>query len=64
MMKKLSMNKAIDIVKQDKGRGVVIMNRSEYFEKCFSILQSKQFTKLNYDPTVTLEKTDIQHNRK
>lgn len=41
-------------MKQDKGRRVVIMNRSKYFEKSFSVLQSKQFTILNHDPTATL----------
>ena len=33
IMKQLSINKAIFILKQDKGRGVVTMNQSKYFEK-------------------------------
>ena len=32
-MKQLSINKAIFILKQDKGHGVVTMNQSKYFEK-------------------------------
>ena len=55
VMKQLSMNKAIDTMKQDKGYGVVIMNWSELFEKRLSELQMKQFTKLDYNPTRTLE---------
>ena len=42
-------------MKQDKGRGVVIMNRLKYLEKCLSILQGEQFMKLDYDPTSKLE---------
>ena len=34
------MNEDVIIMKQDKGRGVV-MNRSKYLEKCLSILQEK-----------------------
>ena len=30
----LSNNKNIVIMKQDKGRGVVIMDRNKYFDKC------------------------------
>ena len=42
-------------MKQGKGRGVVIMNRSKCLEKCLPILQGEQFTKLDYDPTSKLE---------
>ena len=38
-------------MKQDKGRGVVVMDRSKYTEKCFNILETEQFTKLRHDPT-------------
>ena len=55
VMKQLYMNKAIVIMKQGKGHGVVIMNQSKYFDKCLLILQSKQFTKLDHDPTGTME---------
>ena len=39
------------VLKQDKGRGVVIMNRSTYIEKCFFIINSNQFTQLDHDPS-------------
>ena len=34
----LSKKQNISIMKQDKGRGVVVMNRSNYTEKCLNIL--------------------------
>ena len=34
----LSKNQSICIMKQDKGCGVEVMNRSKYTEKCLSIL--------------------------
>ena len=49
------MNEEIIMMKQDKGGGVVIMNRSKYLEECLSILQGKQFMKLDYNPTSKLE---------
>ena len=39
----LSRNKDIVIMKQDKGRGVVVMNRGKYFDKCLAILNIEQF---------------------
>ena len=55
-MKKLSNNDSIVILKQDKGRGVVIMNRSAYIEKCFSLPNTSQFNKLTKDPTHATER--------
>ena len=49
-------NQSIIILQQDKGRGVVIMNRVTYTDKCFSILNSSQFTQLNHDPTDKFER--------
>ena len=45
----------IILLKEDKGRGVVVMDRSEYTEKCLEILSTKQFTVLENDPSKTLE---------
>ena len=45
----------IIIIKQDKGRGVAILDRSEHIEKCLPMLATKQFSKLDYDPTSKLE---------
>ena len=35
----LSKNQSICVMKQDKGRGVAVMDRSKYTEKCLSIHQ-------------------------
>ena len=48
--------KEIVIMKQDKGRGVVIMDRTKYIDKCLRMLQTPQFTKLDTDPTKTTER--------
>ena len=52
----LSRNKDIVIMKQDKGRGVVVMNRGKYFDKCLAILNTEQFVQLQKDPTSSLER--------
>ena len=51
----LKKNKNISILKQDKGRGVVILNKQTYNNKCNQILQSQQFTSCEEDPTKTIE---------
>ena len=51
----LSRNSSIIVLKQDKERGVVIMNRPKYLEKCYTILDSNQFSKLDQDPTCYME---------
>ena len=43
-------------MRQGKGRGVTILDRKDYIEKCMSILDTKQFRKLSKDPTKTLER--------
>ena len=57
---KLSKNKRIVILRQDKGKGVVLINRSKYIEKCLSQLETPNFTKLTSDPTITIE-TKVQN---
>ena len=47
----LAKNRSIKIIKQDKGRGVIILNNELYIEKCKSLLSTNQFSKLNKDPT-------------
>ena len=42
-VKKLSKNQSIVIMKQDKGRGVVIIGKSKYQEKCLIILENYNF---------------------
>ena len=55
IIESLSKNQSICIMKQDKGRGVVVMDRSKYTEKCLGIFQIEQFTKLRHDPTKSIE---------
>ena len=52
----MSNNNSIVILKQNKGRVVVIINRSAYLEKCFTLLNTSQFNKLTEDPTHTTER--------
>ena len=52
----LSSNNSIVILKQDKGRGVVIMNRSAYLEKYLTLLNTRQFNKLTKDLTDATER--------
>ena len=51
----ISRNKGIVLIKPDKGSSVVILDKKHYIEKCVNILDSKQFKKLQKDPTKTLE---------
>lgn len=43
------------LLRQDKGRGIVIMDKNKYTSKCLNILNTPQFKKLNRDPTKPLE---------
>ena len=51
----LSNNKNIMLLRQDKGRGIVVINRMKYTEKCLNLLNTDSFVKLNYDPIKTIE---------
>ena len=42
----LSRNKDLRILKQGKGRGVVLMDRTKYTNKCLELLQTNTFIKL------------------
>ena len=55
VVKNLSRNEAICLLKQDKGRGVIITDRIDYVEKCEQLLKSKQFVQLENDPTEKFE---------
>ena len=43
------------MLKQDKGRRVVILDKIIYVEKCLSILDTNQFMKLDKNPTSSYE---------
>ena len=55
VMENLSKNKEIVILKQDKGRGVVILDCRKYMEKCLSILSTSQFAEIDHEPTAYIE---------
>ena len=42
-------------MKQDKGRGVVILDHTKYIEKFYNIINTNQLLKLDIDPTKTLD---------
>ena len=43
------------ILKQDKENGVVLLDKTKYVEKCFSIINTNKFKKLDKNPTVSYE---------
>ena len=47
------------MLRQDKGRGVVDIDQKKYAEKSMDMLNTKQFHKLDKDPTKTFE-TKVQ----
>ena len=51
----LSNNKNIVLLRKDKGRGIVVINRMKYTEKCLNLLNTDGFVRLNYDSTKTIE---------
>ena len=51
----LSKRDDIILLKQDKGRGLVVMDRSKHTENFLEMLSTKQFTVVENDATETLE---------
>ena len=51
----LRRKKQLLILRQDKGRGVVLLDKIKYGEKCFSIINTNKFKKLDKNPTVSYE---------
>ena len=43
------------ILKQGKGRGIVILDTTKYTEKCMALLNTEHFKQLTTDPTATTE---------
>ena len=56
----LSNNRNFRIMRQDKERGVVIIDKSKYTGKYLELLQTNQFLKLKHDLTELFE-NKIQH---
>ena len=53
---KLSNNTDIIILRQDKVRGVTMLDGKDYIQKYVSILNKSQFRKLDNDPYESLER--------
>ena len=64
IVSKLSKREDIVILKQEKGRGTLLMDRHKYNDKCLALLSTKQFTTFKKDPIRTLESKDQQTLRK
>ena len=47
--------KDLVILKQDKGKGVVLLDKTVYIDKCLSILNTQQFQQLDVSPTAANE---------
>ena len=56
--------KYLVILKQDKGRGVVIIDQNNYTKKCMFLLSSNQSVLIAIDPTKSLESTVQWTHRK
>ena len=50
IIRNLSNNKKIKVLKKDKDRQVVIMDSSQYMNKCLNMLNNDNFLKLTDDP--------------
>ena len=51
ILENLYKNPDISILRQDKGRGVVIMNKQDYVNKAERFLNGPEFERLSEDPT-------------
>ena len=51
----LSNNEKTKVLKQDKGREVVIMDSSQYMKKCLNMLNNDNFIRLTDDPITSIE---------
>ena len=43
------------VLKQDKSRGVVVIDRKKYTEKCINLLHTDSFIRLDHNPSKTIE---------
>lgn len=60
-----SLNKWDDavILKADKGNATVVMDKSEYHQKCCGLLQAPSYLPLPRDPTPKVESSDLCSHR-
>ena len=52
------------ILKQDKGRDIVILDITKYTEKCMALLNTERFKRLTTDPTAATERKIQKVSRK
>ena len=52
----LSKNENIVILKQDKGRGVVILDTTKYPKRCMALLNTDRFKKVITDSTTAIDR--------
>ena len=55
VVEQLSRNKGTMVLKQDKSRGVVVIGRKKYTEKCINLLHTDSFIRLDHNPSKTIE---------
>ena len=60
ILESLYKNKDITVLRQDKGRGVVVMNKCDYIEKSSLFLNGSEFEKLDSDLTASFQ-TRVQN---
>ena len=52
----LSKNKNIVILKQEKGKGGVVLDKHKHIEKCMPLLTTKHSKQVDNDPTIKIIK--------
>lgn len=55
VMKRISKNSRIILLRYDKGREIAIMDKGKYTDKCMNMLKTKQFCKLQKNTTKFIE---------
>ena len=55
VVEQLSRHKGTMVLKQDKSRGVVVIDRKKYTEKCINLLHTDSFIRLDHNPSKTIE---------
>ena len=43
------------VLKKDKGRGLVVIDRKTYTEKCLNLVNADSFIQLDHDSTIATE---------
>ena len=56
IINELRKREGIAVLKADKGRCIVFINKDKYHKKCLELLDTEKFQKLNHDPTETTER--------